>query len=103
MSNIAKRNIVNNGIREKIWAVFWREQNAKKFLTETEIAILEKRLFALYWLDQGKSLRDTSKRSGLAKKSVVAIKHGFKKPITRPTPSSRRRSQAPSLSSRQSG
>ncbi len=64
----------------------WTNEHLKKFLTETEIAILEKRLAALYWLNQGESLRETSKKSGLAKKAVVAVKHGFRKPIPRPMP-----------------
>lgn len=66
--------------KEKIWAMFRRESNnLELFLTEGEIDILEKRLAALYWLNQGMSLRDTSKKSGLAKKSVIALKHSFKK------------------------
>jgi hypothetical protein len=88
---------VGDDFRNKIWSVFWRElgktssqvrtsEHLKRFLTETEIAILEKRLAALYWLNQGESLRETSKKSGLAKKAVIAVKHGFRKPIPRPMP-----------------
>ena len=86
---------LDDDFRDKIWNLFWRElgkihssvktkEHLKRFLTDSEVTVLEKRLAALYWLSQGESLRDTSKKSGLARRSVIAIKHGFKEPIHRP-------------------
>ena len=94
MPKTAKK-LFSDNFKEKIWAMFLGEiekahsriqisGHLRSFMTESEIAVLEKRLAALYWLNQGESLRETSKKSGLVKKAVVSVKHGFRKPIPRP-------------------
>jgi hypothetical protein len=108
MPKTAKRHFDAN-LKEKIWGIFWRELDKssphvrtdvhlKRFLTENEITILEKRLAALYWLNRGESLRETSRKSGLAKKTVIALKHGFRRPI----PRSVRKEKLPENQSRRS-
>ena len=85
----------DNSLKEKAWTLFWRKaekahprarlaDHLGSFFTEGEITMLEKRLITLYLLNQGASLRETSEKTGLTKKIVIAIKHGFKKPTPRP-------------------
>ncbi len=83
------RKKFNKDLKEKIWKIFWTEVGKSKktgpadflskFLTEEEKIILEKRLAAIYFLKQGESLRETSKKAGVTKKTVVFIKRGLKK------------------------
>ncbi|KKU93897.1 MAG: hypothetical protein UY26_C0003G0045 [Candidatus Jorgensenbacteria bacterium GW2011_GWA1_48_13] len=83
------RKNFSEGLRKEIWKIFWAEvEKSKKsgpadflskFLTEEEKVILEKRLAALYFLKQGESLRETSKKADVARKTVIFIKRGLKK------------------------
>jgi uncharacterized protein YerC len=102
MPNIARKNF-NPKFKEEIWSIFAHEfskgrsgietvNRLRRFLTASEVAVLEKRLAAVYLLSHGESLRSTSEKSGLVKTSVVSVKHGFRKPI----PDSRKRWSASS-------
>ncbi|MFH0712902.1 MAG: hypothetical protein V2A55_03585 [Candidatus Jorgensenbacteria bacterium] len=88
MSRTSRKNF-GKDLKNKIWKTFWAEAEKSKktgpadfllkFLTEEEKTILEKRLAAVYFLKQGESLRETSKKADVAKKTVIFIKRGLKK------------------------
>ncbi len=77
-------------LKEDIWDVFRREVKKineydepadllRRFLTENEINLLEKRLATIYFLRKGESLRETSKKADVSKMTVVFVKRGLKK------------------------
>ena len=88
MSRTSRKNF-DNDLKNKVWKIFWAEAEKSrktgpadfllKFLTEEEKTILEKRLAVVYFLKQGESLRETSKKANVAKKTVIFIKRGLKK------------------------
>ena len=88
MPKTSRKNF-SEGLKKEIWKIFWAEvEKSKKtgqadflsrFLTEGEKTILEKRLAALYFLKSGESLRETSRKADIAKKTVIFIKRGLKK------------------------
>jgi len=87
MSKTSRKNF-SEELKKKIWKDFWTEiEKSKKsgrsdflskFLTEEEKSILEKRLAAVYFLKQGKSLRETAREADLTKKTVIFVKRGLK-------------------------
>lgn len=80
----------NNALRKEIWKLFLQgvrnagdpahaESFLSKFLTEDERIVLEKRLAVLYFLNQGNSLRETSRNADVSKRTVVFVKRGLRK------------------------
>ena len=87
MSRTSRKNF-SETLRNKIWERFWNEiEKSKKtgpadsllrFLTDEERAMFEKRLATIYFLEQGESLRETSKKADVTKKTVIFVKRGLK-------------------------
>ena len=83
------RKKFSENLEKEIWKIFWAEvEKSKKtgpasflskFLTEEEKTTLEKRLAAIYFLKQGESLREISRKTNVTKKTVIFIKRGLKK------------------------
>lgn len=89
MARTSKKQF-DHEFKREIWESFRREiararvgANVEnflhKFLTENERVMLEKRLAVLHFLKRGVSLRETSRRADVSRKTVIFIKRGLKK------------------------
>ncbi|MFH0806190.1 MAG: Trp family transcriptional regulator [Candidatus Brennerbacteria bacterium] len=94
MPRTTKKHI-GRSLRKKIWNQFFSEiagfknHNSdesflNKFLTEDERLVLEKRLAVRYFLNQGKSLRETSRAADVSRRTVIFVKRGLIKSTRKP-------------------